>query len=175
MRTFRLYPVEARWWSFQDFGAVLDVCERLHPQRALEFGPGSSTLALIEGGAHVDTCEDDPKWAKVYRDRIENKYPHIVRLHDYTWSDPISIPALDAQTFDLGLIDGPLGTPRRYAAIEYCLERCVATLIPTEDDGRKHKSFLRPIIEAAADRLNRSVEYMETGPLSGGFALVTRR
>jgi hypothetical protein len=149
---------------------------RLHPKRVLEFGPGSSTLALIEGGASkIDTCEDDPKWEGVYRQRLEARYPAIVKLHAYQWSDPISISGLDREAWDLGLIDGPLGTPRRFAAIEYCVQRCAAVLVPTEDDGRKHKSFLRPIIEDIASRHDRAVEYMETGPLSGGFALLTSR
>lgn len=175
MSEFRLYPEEARWWSFNDYRAVLDVMRRLQPARVLEFGPGSSTLALIEGGAaHIDTCEDDPAWERVYRARLEGKYPDLVALRAYVWSDPITIPAIDGERWDLGLIDGPLATPRRHAAIDYCCERCASVLIPTEDDGRKHASFLRPIIEAAASRYALELEYMETGPLSGGFALLSR-
>lgn len=178
MSGFRLYPEEARWWSFQDYQAVLDVARRLRPGRVLEFGPGSSTLALIEGGAaEIDTCEDNPDWAQVYEERLARRFPEpgwpaVVRLHRYEWPDaaPLSIPAVDGGLFDLALIDGPLGTERRPDVLRYCLQRCVYVLMPTEE--HKTRAWLWPLIEGIAREAGVPAERWDTGPLSGAFALV---
>lgn len=169
MTEFELYPEERHWWSMNDYRAVLDTMRQLKPARVLEFGPGSSTLALIEGGAsHVDTLEDDPDWATTYEERLQAKYPAIVTLHRYAWSDPLSIPSIDGETYDLALIDGPLGTNRRPAVVAYCLDRCAAVLAPTEDGNPGFRLELRRIAEARG----LALEIRETGPLSGGFALL---
>ncbi len=170
---FKLYPEEKHWWSFQDYSAVLTIMERLHPARVLEFGPGNSTLALIEGGAaHIDCCEDNPIWFNTYKERIADAYPAIVRFVPYEWSDPVSIPAIDAERYDLALIDGPHGTLNRPAVIAYCLQRCAAVLVPTEEIAYG-KGALRPHIQRLGDAFGFDIEWMETGPLSGGFALLT--
>lgn len=169
-RTFALYPEARHWWSLEDYGAVLDTMLALKPERVLEFGPGSSTLALIEGGAkHIDTLEDAADWAEVYETRLQGKYPDIVRVHRYVWSDPLSTP-VDGERYDLALIDGPLGTNNRPAVVRYALERCKAVLVPTED---KNPSYRRTLL-AMADELGWETDIRNTGPLSGGFALFTR-
>lgn len=170
---FALYPVEQHWWSFSDYRAVRDTVARLQATRVLEFGPGSSTLALMEGGAtRIDTCEDAPDWAEVYEGRLQAKYREVVRLHRYTWADPLTIPGIDEQTYDLALVDGPLGTGRRPVVVEYCMARCAAVLVPTEDS--KGAAGLRPFLREAAARRGWSIAFEETGPLSGGFALLQR-
>jgi len=173
MRTFQLYPEERHFWSFNDYGAVLDVMELRLPKRILEFGPGSSTLALIEGGAEtIDACEDDPHYFATYQRRLAAAYPSIVSMQAYRWSDPLRVPQLDGRWYDLALIDGPRETPNRAAAIEYCLQRCAAVLIPLEE--HPGHQYLRPVAVELAKRHGRSVEIIEdTGPLAGAFALLT--
>lgn len=177
MSGFRLFPEATHFWSLADYGAVLDVMNRLHPKTVLEFGPGSSTLALIEGGAEtIDCCEDNPDWFGVYAERLAAVYPDIVKMHAYRWADPLRIPTLDGRAYDLGLVDGPFGTPQRPAAIEYALQRCAAVLVPTEEwreDKIQPEAGLRSRIAWLAWKYGRSVEIMETGPLSGAFALLT--
>lgn len=169
---FVLYPEEQRWWSFQDYAAVLGIMERLRPRRVLEFGPGSSTLALIEGGAaHIDTCEDRQEWADVWQERLVRRFREVVHLRRYHWTDPVSITAIDGERYDLALIDGPFGTPQRPAAIAYALARCTYVLAPTED-YQTENAGLRASIHRMALDAGRPVEFYETGPLSGGFALV---
>lgn len=169
-RRFRLYPAEQHWWSFADYGAVLDVMARLRPARVLEFGPGSSTLALIEGGAQrIDCCEDDKRWATVHRSRLEHRFSGKVAIVDYQWSDPVSIPALDPERYDLALIDGPRETPKRIAVLDYCLQRCAWVLIPTESASGSR--LLREACEERAGRNFRTLTITETGPLAGAFAL----
>lgn len=167
---FRLYPDEQRWWSFSDYAAVLAVMRRLQPARVLEFGPGSSTLSLIEGGArHVDCCEDDPTWWKVYRRSLEMRFPEIVNLVRYYWQDPVTVPELDHERYDLALIDGPRETPKRPQVIEYCLARCAYVLVPTESN--EGSRLIRETCEDLAARTFRKLSFMETGPCAGGFAL----
>lgn len=128
MRTFRLFPSDYSWWTFADYESLLTCVERFKPKTALEFGPGGSTLAIVEGGAtSVDTCEDDPAWAKVCRERVASRSPAI-RLHQFTNDEPISIPALDGRRFDLAFIDGPKRTPTRAAAIAYAQARADVVL-----------------------------------------------
>jgi hypothetical protein len=172
---FALYPEEQRWWSFADYGAVLEVMVRLQPRRILEFGPGSSTLALVEGGADlIDTCEDEPTWAEVYEERLVKRFPGLVRLHRYVYYDPIVIPSLADRTYDMALIDGPHGTQTRRAPLVFALKRCAAVLMATEDCRPGHQS-LRPLIAEEACRHDVEIEWMETGPTSGGFALLRKR
>lgn len=195
---FKLYPEERHWWSFNDYAAVVGavymlktrkgqrqgieedahVGDGVHvPQipgvefRVLEFGPGSSTLSLIEGGAtRIDTCEDNPDWAKTYEERLVQKFPAIVRLIRYRWSDPLAIPALEGERYDMALIDGPLGSDRRGDVVRYAIHRCDAVLVPTEDRNPK----VRQALQAIAQEHGLKLEIRETGPLSGGFALLTR-
>lgn len=169
---FALFPEEKHWWSFADYGAVLAVMERLRPRRVLEFGPGNSTLALVEGGAdHIDCCEDNPIWFDVYKERLVSRFPGQIGFIPFEWSDPLSTP-IDDQRYDLALIDGPFGAERRPAVLAYCLARCAAVLIPTEDLAYGHGA-LRPHIATLAAAFNRQITWIESGPLSGAFALLT--
>jgi hypothetical protein len=168
-RTFALYPEERHWWSFADYGHVLDTVRALGAKRILEFGPGSSTLALIEGGAtHIDTCEDAEDWATVYEDRLQGKYPAIVHLRRYTLGEPLKIDGVGVD-YDLALIDGPRGSNSRPPVIRYAMERCAAVLVPTED---RNRTFRAQLAEIAANA-GWDIAITDTGPLSGGFALLT--
>jgi hypothetical protein len=169
--TFKLYPEEQHWWAFNDYQAVLDGMAKTGAKRVLEFGPGSSTLSLIEGGAtHIDACEDDDVYFARYTERLERRFPDIVHMRRYVWADPVVIPNLDGQSYDLALIDGPRLTPNRLAVLRYALARCRWVLMPTEDHNGTQ--WMRPLIAEAAAAVGTVVEFTETGPLSGGFALV---
>lgn len=180
MTSFHLFPTEQRWWSFADYQAVLDVMAETEARFVIEFGPGSSTLALLEGGAsRIDTCESDPTWAQTYRPRLERVFPNVygfVRIHEYTyeWPVPLTIPELDGRHFDLALIDGPRCTEHRPLAIRYCLDRCRVVLVPTEDEGRVESSYLRPILMDLGTEYGFAVEFRNTGPAAGGFAVMRR-
>lgn len=171
MSRFRLYQTEQHWWSFADYAAVLEVMDRIPHRSVLEFGPGSSTLALIEGGAlQVDSCEDDAKWLHLYLERIQRRFPTVVTLRPYEWSEPLIVPGL-AERYDMALIDGPRNTERRPEVIEFALARCDAVLVPLEESG--DTPYLRPAVHALAARHGRQLEITATGPLAGSFALLT--
>lgn len=179
MNEFKLLKENARWWSLSDYAAVVAAMKKTKARRVLEFGPGSSTLALIEGGAEsVDTCEDQEDWAKVYEERLAKRFPEpgfptVVRLHRFTWPEGalLSIPAVDGEHFDLALIDGPHGTERRPDVIRYALERCTHVLVSLEE-SESARPFLRPAVKALGKELGRPVKITETGPDAGAFALI---
>lgn len=164
--TFRLYPEPTSWWSLSDYSTVLTVMGQLRPQTVLEFGPGSSTLALIEGGAtQIDCCEDDPVWFKTYCERLEDVFPKIVIMLPFEWQDPLDVNVVREKQYDLALVDGPLQIERRGAVIRFCAERCRYLLVPLEDGESNN---LRDVVES----LGRPVKYIASGPLAGTFALV---
>lgn len=168
--SFRLYPVELHWCSFADYREIMQTAERLKAKSVLEFGPGSSTLALIEGGAQrIDACEDNEDWAKVYRTRLEGRFPKHVQIQSYRWSDPVFIATVHGRRYDLGLVDGPAEVPKRLAAIAYAMERCEYVLVPMEDDeGCSYRDTVLELALAAS----RDVELTKTGPLAGSYALM---
>jgi hypothetical protein len=177
-RAFRLYPdgPDQHWWSRNDYGAVVDAMATLQASgrpigRVLEFGPGWSTRALIEGGAvSIDTLEDNPDWAATHEARLVKQFPGTVRLIRYAWQEPLAIPAIDGEHYDLAFIDGPLGSNQRPEVLRYALAHATAVLLPTED----RNPALRKAIKEIAGAQGLTVEIRETGPLSGGFALLTR-
>lgn len=149
MRTFRLFPVERRWWSFADHEALISIVERFRPVRVLEFGPGGSTLALVEGGAtEIVTCEDDPKWLQHFRGDLVR---HPVRMLAYTHSDPLTIPSLNGQRFDFAFVDGPRNTDTRGIEIAYAAER--SRVVAAHD---AHTEPVRTALESLG-----AVEYVE--------------
>lgn len=169
--TFALYPDERHWWSFSDYAHVLETVRALGAKKVLEFGPGSSTLALVEGGATlIDTCEDDPEYSDVYDARIVARFPEIVRMRRYEWADPLIVPGIESERYDLALIDGPRDTTRRPDVLRYALARCEFVLMPAECDS--DHAGLQPAIREIAAAAGREVEFKTTGPTAGVFALV---
>lgn len=150
IRKFTLYPQEARWWSFADYGALLDIVVRLRPRTVLEFGPGSSTLAIVEGGAQrVECYEDDPKWIAAHAPRFAG-LPIVLR--HYTHADPIVLSEMGDRRFDFGFVDGPRETDTRGVEIAYALARCAAIAC--------HDALSTPVAAAldAASKAGRQVE-----------------
>ena len=173
---FELFPEAQRWWSFADYGAVVGLMRRFGAREVLEFGPGSSTLALLEGGAsRVDTFEDNPDWLGVWAERLAARFPDRVFLHPFEWADPLELgDAFDRRKWDLALIDGPHGTLARPAVIAWALARCKVVVVPTEEIAYG-RGALRLFLEALAETAGVPIEYVETGPAAGGFAVLARR
>lgn len=168
-RAFRLYPEERHWCSFADYGVIVDVVRRLGARSVLEFGPGSSTLALVEGGAaRIDACEDDDHWLGVYRERLERRFPGVVHLHAYEHDD-LMIPAVHGRRYDLALVDGPHDVEERASWIAYAMTLARHVLVPLElSEGDSLAMFVPEI----ADVLGRPYERIESGPLAGAYGLV---
>jgi len=171
--SFRLYPEEQHWSSFADYGAILSVTRRVAPVRALEFGPGWSTLALVEGGArHVDALEDDRHWLKVARERLA-PFADVVRVLPYTWFEDRPIVPIDADArYDLGLVDGPKDVADRPAVVAFALGRCDRVLVALETDSG---TIMRDAVDRLSAAQRRPVEVIVSGPLAGAYALIGPR
>lgn len=166
---FRLYPVEQHWCSFNDYGAILAIVRRLDARTVLEFGPGNSTLALVEGGATlIDAVEDDPHWLAVWEDRLARRFPGVVHLHAYDATDEAIWP-IHSRKYDLALVDGPRDVSERPSWIAYAARRARHVLVPLEmGDG----DFLAVVVPDLADVIGRTWERIETGPLAGAYGLI---
>lgn len=167
---FQMYPEEKHFWSFNDYGAVLDAMHRFDVRgRVLEFGPGSSTLALLEGGASwIVAYEDDPHWLAHYERTIVEKHAEVILLK-YDWRDPLDI--WDQSLYSFALIDGPAETARRPACIEFAIKRSAIVMVALEcNEG---STLMRDTCIRLAEQHRRAIEIMETGPLAGAFALLT--
>ena len=141
MRKFRLFPETQRWWSFGDYAALLALVERFKPRTVLEFGPGFSTLALVEGGAEsVLAYEDDPRWLAAHRKRYAGL---PVDLRAYRHADPIVLPELDGRRFDFGFVEGPRNTETRPASIRFALARCLVIACQMPTPGRCARRWRR--------------------------------
>lgn len=169
---FALFPEEQPWCSFADYRMILDTVRGLGAATVLEFGPGYSTLAIIEGGATtIDICEDDPHWLQVYTERLN--YPPFVKPFLYDWKLPLDIPGL-RNFYDLAVVDGPHQTPLRIDAVRFAMARAKVVLVPTEDAGRELRSYLRPLLFDLAVQEHWDFMVTNTGPVAGGFALLMR-
>lgn len=111
-RMFALYAKEARVFTFDDYAALLDECRRLRPRNVLEFGPGASTLALIEAGCEsIVTCEYQDRWFTEAVERLK-LYPQVIVCR-YDNAADVVVHDLPRMDFDLAFVDSPLGIEAR--------------------------------------------------------------
>lgn len=123
IRPFTLYREETRWWSFADHENLMQALERFRPERVIEFGPGASTLALIEAGvAYIDAYEDDPDYMRAHRERFAS-FPQV-HLHAF---DVGTVPTVD-ELYDLAFVDGPRHSGTRRPIIEL-VDRCACIVV----------------------------------------------
>lgn len=98
-------------------------CVDYNVKLAIEFGPGNSTQALIDGGVEVVSLESDNRRAIAAR----ADYPGVEILEYTGTSFPIVAPwAPLERMFDLAIIDGPPGStvkPARLNSALFCYPR----------------------------------------------------
>jgi len=105
---FKLYTEERPTFRFQDYGTLISRVQGDGAKTALEFGPGISTLALIEAGLErVVTLEYDPEWFDKAKERFR-EYPQVeVRRF---WDEPEARAELEPdERFDVAFVDSPKG------------------------------------------------------------------
>lgn len=110
--SFRLYPVEHRIFEFCDYGALIDECHRVDARRVIEFGPGISTLAMVEAGVErIHTYEYQDRWFAQARELLRG-HPHV-SVHRYRNEPEVAVRGQSEMKFDLAFVDSPLGVPSR--------------------------------------------------------------
>jgi hypothetical protein len=123
MAMFALYHDERNIFSFDDYGALLAECRRINARTILEFGPGISTLALIESGAErIATCEYQDQWIAAAQERLKGH--RQVSLHRYRNDAEVSVNGLCRARFDLAFVDSPVGQPSPRSVTHPGQEEC---------------------------------------------------
>lgn len=110
---FDLYRQEKAIFTFDDYNALLEECRTRNANRVLEFGPGISTLALIESGCGaILTCEYNDRWFNSAHELFKGR-PEVSLLR-YRNDPEVSVAGLAPDdTFDLAFVDSPIGIPSR--------------------------------------------------------------
>lgn len=106
---FRFYTEERGVFTFDDYGALLAAAREANAKSILEFGPGASTLALIEAGCErIVTCEYQQPWLSAAAERLA-PYPQV-DLRRYVNVSDVEVEGLARdEAFDLAFVDSPLG------------------------------------------------------------------
>jgi len=154
---FDLYKNERRTFPYEDYGQLIDEVQVSGAKTAIEFGPGISTLALIESGLEeIVTCEHDQNWIDCY----QRQYAKHKQVKFYKFKNEPEVVILDLdpdKQFDFGFVD----TPKGYAAArvplkgqEDCsrLNTCMAAL-ERAPIVLLHDAY-RPLERATLGRLN---------------------
>src|SRR5690554_211039 len=111
---FRLYPEEKAIFTFDDYQALMDECHRLKARSVLEFGPGASTLALVEAGVErIVTLEHSPNWRILAEERLAGH--SAVTVLPYENTRVIDRELLAGVAFDVAFVDSPVGIEARSA------------------------------------------------------------
>lgn len=175
---FQLYREQQRIFEFDDYGALVMECNRVKARSILEFGPGISTLALIESGAErIATCEYQERWL-VQAGEMLKGHPHV-SVHRYWNEVPVRVDGLTRKTFDLAFVDSPLGTPSRNSVRHPDQEECnrfntvlyaldCAPVVLLHDAKREGESYTLCRLIA----FGHKVEHIDTRK---GIARITRR
>ena len=109
----KLYRYNNAGLTAEEYTILMEAAQGM--DSVLEFGPGSSTWAFVEAGVrNIVSCEFDPRWLEKTRVEFEG-YADVLEFDQTQY--PLIIPRVEAQTFDLILVDSPVGlhgkkTPR---------------------------------------------------------------
>lgn len=132
---FLLYSNEATVFDFDDYAGLLNETRRIGAKKVLEFGPGFSTLALLEAGCtDITSLENSPIWLNRAKRRLRQyQYVHLGTYQDVP---NMSLPGLDDdhQQFDMIFVDSPPGNPdsegrARFNPVMWSLGRAPVVLL----------------------------------------------
>jgi hypothetical protein len=171
---FRLYKQQRSIMSFEDYGHIVRFAREIGATSALEFGPGVSTLALVEAGVRrIATCEYQAKFLVQARQKLA-RYPQV-RLYGFRNSSPAVVDGLPPGRFDVAFVDSPVGQGEnavtvpgldglsRYHTMAFALTRSPVALL--------HDAH-RPGETATLDRLRSEGFAVEMLPSAKGIAVV---
>jgi hypothetical protein len=103
---FKLYTEQKPTLSFVDYAQLMLLAQGA--KSVLEFGPGISTLALIEAGVpKIVSLEHDPEWLETQKEKFKD-YPQVT-IAQYADTVPVGADEIAFQDFDLAFVDSPQG------------------------------------------------------------------
>lgn len=117
---FEMYPArhELNIFRYAEYGALLSAVRELKPTSMLEFGPGVSTVALLEAGCDkIVTCEYDRRWLARMRRKL-GRYRNVKVVHYYNRVDRVVPTIGDDEMFDAAFVDSPIGQGGRRVRFE---------------------------------------------------------
>lgn len=165
---YLLYKVEQAIMPFDDYGAIVSECRRIGAETAIEFGPGSTTLALFEGGCRsVISYEYDPMWIDKSLARIGPVKPENVEWEIRKFEN-VPVIELDCPRVDIAVVDSPIGVESRrhvshpgqkglsrYNTLKFALTKSDCVLI--HDAERKAEQATIAALNAKHEMLSRKV------------------
>lgn len=151
MTGFNLYKKQTPTFPFEDYGALMEEVKSLGAKSCIEFGPGTSTLALIESGLErIVTCEHDNKWREAAETKFK-QYPQV-EVTSYR-NDPTATCNVTGQ-FDMAFVDSPKG---------YHPARIIH---PGQEDCSRLNTCLLALEHAPVVYLHDALRPLERGSLS---------
>jgi hypothetical protein len=121
---FDLFKTEQNVFTFDDYGSLMRAVSGA--KRVFEFGPGASTLAMIEAGVEsIVSAECNREWRKKAEDRLrESIEAGRVEIIGFTNSCPVEFDAEIIGEFDIAFVDSPVGIEARSAVRHKGQENC---------------------------------------------------
>jgi hypothetical protein len=121
---FDLFRTEQAVFTFDDYAALMGAVRGM--KRVLEFGPGASTLAMIEAGVeHIVSAECNPRWEAAAKERLKDYVDAgRVEIVQFTNTVPVTFRPNVEGPFDLVFVDSPVGIEARSAVRHRGQENC---------------------------------------------------
>jgi hypothetical protein len=121
---FELFKAEQNVFTFDDYGSLMRAVSGA--KRVFEFGPGASTLAMIEVGVGaIVSAECNREWRVKAEDRLREFIDTgRVEIIGFTNSCPVEFDAPIVGEFDLAFVDSPVGIEARSAIRHRGQENC---------------------------------------------------
>lgn len=121
---FDLFRTEQAVFTFDDYAALMGAARGM--RNILEFGPGASTLALIEAGVErIVSAECNPKWEAAANERLKDYVAAgRVEIVRFTNTAPVAFCPSVVGPFDLVFVDSPVGIEARSAVRHRGEENC---------------------------------------------------
>lgn len=152
---FKLYPQDSATFRFADYGILLK--EATGKKRALEFGPGNSTWALVEAGCeHIVTCEFDPEWREVAKEKFKD-YPQVQVI---PFEDEPEAKADISGEFDIAFVDSPKGYKHQIPGVKGTRKKH-----PGQEDCSRFNTCVLALKHAPLVLLHDAARPLERGTL----------
>jgi hypothetical protein len=154
---FKLYTEETSTFRFQDYALLMQQVKDLGAKSCLEFGPGASTLALIEAGLEtIVTLEHCDEWFDTAVEKFKD-YPQVTVGR---YQDEPEVIADVVGVFDMAFVDSPKGFWFHIERIKGIRKRH-----PGQEDCSRFNTCLKALEHAPVVFLHDSQRPLERGTL----------
>jgi hypothetical protein len=154
---FKLYTEQQPSFYFSDYALLMQQVKDLGAKSCLEFGPGASTLALIEAGLEtIVTLEHCDEWFDTAVEKLKD-YPQVTVGR---YQDEPEVIADVVGVFDMAFVDSPKGFWFHIERIKGIRKRH-----PGQEDCSRFNTCLKALEHAPVVFLHDSQRPLERGTL----------